>query len=217
MVTGAKQTSRGTARSGEVSYTVNFDMPLSQAEKTSFSKEGFTISDDDLTITYTYNPTAEKMGKMDVVLRVPTGNINDPIETLRVSAKNWTSSRSIGSTSIDAALNRAVGNTLAELYKMSMLDSTIDARRPKDSPIVAWRCAESGHQLAKVALASDIVMGLNQGRTKSGGLANVLIINDQNHIYVRDIGQMITNMKQIDKFLKNYKPGVIESSAKGAY
>lgn len=217
LVTGAKQTSRGTTRSGEVSYTVNFDAPLSQAEKTSFNNAGFTISDDDLAITYTYNPTSEKMGKMDVILRAPTGNINDPIETLRVSAKNWTNSHTIGSTSIDAALNRAVGNTLAELYKMSMLDSTIDVRREKGSPVVAWRCAESGHQLAKVALASDIVMGLNQGHTKSGGLANVLIINDQSHIYVKDIGQMITNMKQIDKFLKNYKPSAIEGSAKSAY
>jgi hypothetical protein len=110
-----------------------------------FSNEGFVISDDNLSITYAYDPTAEKMGKMDVILRVPTGNVNDPIETLRVSAKNWTNSRTIGSTSIDAALNRAVGNTLAELYKMSMLDSTLDVRREKQAAVVAWQCAESGH------------------------------------------------------------------------
>jgi hypothetical protein len=71
--------------------------------------------------------------------------------------------------------------------------------------------------LAKAALASDIVMGLNQGRTKNGGLANVLIINDQNHIYVKDIGKMITDMKQIDKFLKNYKANDIEAKAKNIY
>ena len=217
-VTGSKSVPRGIASSGAVSYSVTYDSPMSSSKKKKMKKNGFTISDDDFSASYEYNPTEEKMGKMDVILKVPTGNIKDPIETLRVSAKNWTNSRSIGSTSIDAALNRAVGNTLTELYKMSMLNSALDVRRGANMSKVVWTCAESGHQLAKVALATDIVMGLNQGRSKNGGLANVLIINDQNHIYVKDISQMVTDMKKIDQFLKyDSNKNSIESNARNIY
>ena len=217
-VTGNKQVPRGIAHSGIVSYSVTYDSPISSRKKKKMKKNGFTISDDDFSASYEYNPTEEKMGKMDVILKVPTGNIKDPIETLRISAKNWNKSRSIGSTSIDAALNRAVGNTLTELYKMSMLNSALDVRRGTGQSKVAWTCAESGHQLAKVALATDIVMGLNQGRSRNGGLANVLIINDQNHIYVKDISQMVTDMKKIDQFLKyDSNKNSIESNARNIY
>jgi hypothetical protein len=161
LMKGSKRVNRGTVRSGNISYTASFDNPISAKRKKQLASSGFTISDDNFSATYEYNPTEGKMGKMDVLLKVPTGNIKNPIETLRVSAKNWTTSRSIGSTSIDAALNRAVGNTLTELYKMAMLDSSLDTRRAKDKPKVTWLCATNGHQLAKVALATDIVMGLN--------------------------------------------------------
>ena len=37
-----------------------------------------------------------------------------------------------------------------------MLNSALDVRRGTGQSKVAWTCAESGHQLAKVALATDI-------------------------------------------------------------
>lgn len=217
---GGNPVGRGTSRSGIVNMTANFDKALSKNKQKAYSKDkNFKISDDNFEATYTYDPTADKMGKMDVILKFPTKN-SGVIEDLRVSAKNWTSSRSLGGTSIDAALNRAVGNTLAELYKFSMLDSTKDAWiKEKGRKKAEWKCKNAGHDLAKIALATDIVMGLNQGQAASGGLANVLVINDQQKIHVIDITELVTNMDKINKYLKynDSKASSIEANALNIY
>jgi hypothetical protein len=125
LITGANLINRGV-NAGPLSFNVNFSKPPNKAGQNKISKAGFSISENNFSANYTYNPNEAKQGKMDVIIDFPTGNINDPIERLRVSAKNWNSTRTVGTTSIDAGLTRSVGFKVAEYYRMAMLNTGLD-------------------------------------------------------------------------------------------
>lgn len=209
-ITGGNYVVRGAFQDkalASVSFNVSKDtMSASKAKEL-----GFKINKGNSAYTYTYNPGANKQGKMDVLVQYDNGIQDDPIQQLRISAKNWLhGTRTVGETSIDAALVRSVGPNVAEYYRFAMLDSTKD-QKTKGTP---WLCAEAGHELAQLALATDIVMGLNQGQS---GMANMLIINTGSRIFVSDIGNLVTNMEAIQSNLKNYNSSAIENEALKAY
>lgn len=209
-ITGANYITRGDFN-GIALNAITFNVSKDTMSSTKAKELGFRINSGNATYTYTYTPGASKQGKMDVLVEYNNGVQQDPIQQLRISAKNWIhGTRTLGETSIDAALVRSVGPNVAEYYRFAMLDSTKD-QRTKGAP---WVCAEAGHQLAQLALASDIVMGLNQGEK---GMANILIINTGTRILVSDIGRLVTNIDDIQTNLKNYNKTKIESEALRAY
>lgn len=210
IITGGDSVARGGFQGnslGSVSFSISKDTMSSSKAK----ELGFKFNKGNSTYTYTYSPGASKQGKMDVLVEYDNGAQIDPIQQLRISAKNWMhGTRTVGETSIDAALVRAVGPNVAEYYRFAMLDSTKDQRTKGTS----WLCAAAGHELAQLALATDIVMGLNQGQS---GMANILIINTGSGIFVFDIGKLVTNMETIQSSLKNYDSSTIENEALKAY
>ena len=210
VITGGDYITRGDYNGISLS-SIKFNVSKESITQTQAKELGFKINQGNSTYTYTYNPGASKQGKMDVLVEYNNGMQIDPVQQLRISAKNWMhNTKTLGETSIDAALVRATGPNVAEYYRFSMLDSMKDQRTKGTN----WLCAEAGHQLAQLALATDIVMGLNQGKI---GMANILIINTGNKIAVLDIGNLVTDMKQIQSSLKTYNSGQIENAALNNY
>lgn len=201
-ITGKNTVDRGIWKRqtmGDISYTIKID-GLEKLSSDNFNpNNGFTYKEGNL--TFKYSPGSGKQAKMDVYGNYAVG-------PLRISAKSWTNdSRSVGTTSIAAGLTRAVGPNIMEYYSLSMIDSTKDYfgnERPK------WESAEAGHDLAQLAIASDIVMGLNQ---RSKGRAEILIVDTGSSIVVKDISTLVSHTNNI----KNYRKDKIEQGALDIY
>lgn len=178
---GAKPVARGKA--GLITYTINSEALKGRNED---QMKGFKLQKDNASYTYSYNPSAEKQGKMDVQLFYGESGS----ENYRVSAKRWTQGYGdLGETSIDAGISRAGGISVAEAYKFAVLTPQKDWANSETPQYIA---AQSAHEFAKLALKSDIAMGLNQGNQNGGGYANVLVIDTGAEIKVKDLAEIVT-------------------------
>ena len=204
--TGQKSIPRGVNGGDlQVSYQMNFKLDSDLFGKDDDSSVKLDVKEKNLSITY--NPGRAAEGKADVVFTWPEDYSNN----FRFSAKRWShGSGDLGFTSIDAGIIRAGGISVAEAYKLAVLQY--------DDPQAGL--ANAAHQFAKVALASDIAMGLNQGIQYGGyGYANLLIIDysDKQHISVQDLTEIVENISNGDKLISGYNEGTIENSAKENY
>lgn len=136
-----------------------------------------------VTIKYSYNPGENKSGKMDASL-----SFNG--KPVRASAKNWPIAYSkglgdLGGTTIDAAITRSGGSSVAEAYKL--------ATNSRESQNL-----ELAHNVAKMAIKADIAMGLSQGSDKGqhgAGYANVLVVNTGSEIRVINLVSLVLDEK----------------------
>lgn len=151
--------------------------------------------DDDLSLTYepTINTGIDKnakQGKIDVLINLPEAG------DFRISAKNWQDTHSdeysnydLGNTSILAALSRSLQkDSIINDYSIT-LQHPLERRTPGDNALAA------AHNLAKLALITDIVMGMSQKQN----YANTLVILEraQKDVFVFDI------VDEINKIIKN--------------
>ncbi len=168
----------------------------------------FKISKKNMTATYSYNPGAEKKGKMDVQIQYQDGTGD-----IRISAKNWQSSasKSLGETSIDAAIARTSGRKIIEYYRFALIDASKDQYKHS----VTWQCAQSAHELAKLAIAADIAMGISQKEN----YANILVVDTGSAIRVRDLSKLLQGFEQNDGMavLQNYNEQKIEKDIQNDY
>ena len=145
--------------------------------------------------TYSFNPSVKASGKMDARLVIQPPEIA-PVNDIRVSAKNWpmTHSGDLGETTIDAAITRTGGASVAEAYKLIM-KSNIGAN------------LSFAHNVAKMLIKADIAMGLSQGinEDKGGaGYANILIINTGTKVRVLDLTSMVLdNQIKVERYNDN--------------
>ena len=200
---GTEPITRG--KSGQITYNVSAELLNDKEAK----KKGFKIAKGNASYTYTYNPSSAKQGKMDVQLNYSS----DSREDFRVSAKRWSNgSGDLGETSIDAGISRAAGQSVAEAYKFAVLKPSKDWA---NGEVPSYTAAQAAHEFARIALKSDIAMGLNQGKTDSGaGYANVLVIDTGSSIKVRDLASIVlSTTNQLGK----YNPADVESSANQIY
>lgn len=213
-VTGDDRVGRGGGYSSQKSQYI-VDISTDPQLQNELIKQGFKIDENNLKATYSYDPRKETQGKLDVLIDFETGIEQNPIEQLRISAKNWIGgSNNLGTTSVDAALVRSVGENIASYYKLAVLNPSVDKFRNNQSSAVNWRAAQAAHELARVALASDIIMGLNQGQA---GMANVLIINTGTSIRVFDIAKMVKNINKMSKASMDYNKTKIQNEAINYY
>lgn len=216
---GSRSIERGKSNN-PISYSVS--MKLFENDKEKAKKQDFKIEKKGVTCTYSYNPSAQKEGKMDVYLTYGPEIRYDQ----RVSAKRWQHGRGdLGYTSIDAGIHRAAsvyqggdaGQTVAEAYKLAVLNPDEDK---VDGQVPNYTAVEKAHEFATFALKSDIAMGLNQGIINDGtenngaGYANVLIVDTGNEIKVKDLAKIVRdrNIK-----LSGYKTEDIKSEANQIY
>lgn len=199
---GSTPVQRGVS-SDFVSYTVDSSLANKKAIK---SNKNFKINDKNLTITYSYNPNAEKFGKMDVQLNY--GKVNN--KKYRVSAKRWSHGKGdFGSTSIDAGMTRAVGRTVMEAYKLAVLTPRKDWSS-SDPAVPTFTAVDNAHQLAVLALKSDLLMGLNQ----RSGYANLLVVDTGTSIVVKNLADLVLD----DKILvSKYNEQGIQNLARAQY
>lgn len=206
---GAESIRRGGKNdTGLVSYFINVsDKDLKNTE----DLKGFKLSQGQMSISY--DPFSARQGKMDVQLFYNAENNKD----YRISAKRWSNGYGdLGETSIDAGITRAAGQTVAEAYKYAVLKPSRDWAEPKNE-VPAYIAYESAHQLAKLAISSDIAMGLNQGITASGaGYANLLVIDTGSAIKVKNLASIIESVCSKNK-LSGYEDSSIESTALQTY
>ena len=179
---GAETIRRGVG--GAISFSANIGLANKKEVK---RDKRFRLSKNGMTIDYSYDPGSGRDGKMDVQLHYGMSDMED----YRVSAKRWTRGfGDFGDTSIDAGITRAVGNSVAEAYRFAVLKPRKDQMGDGDVP--NFIAAQSAHAMAKLALKSDIVMGLNQGKTASGaGYANILVVDTGSEIKVRDLATIV--------------------------
>lgn len=205
IITGKESVSRG--QSGILQYTAKiskYRMDELKKEKNSH----FKISKDNMTATYSYNPGEARQGKMDVQIQYLDG-----AGDIRISAKNWRSqlSDSLGETSIDAAIARTGGKKIIEYYRYALLNTSKDQYKNSAS----WKCAQSAHELAKLAIAADIAMGVSQQKN----YANILVVDTGNAIKVRDLSKLLQGFEQNDGMtvLQIYNEGRIEETVQNDY
>lgn len=200
---GSQSISRGN--SGLISYSISSNLIGKEQAK---SKQ-FKLNKGNMSVTYSYNPSEARQGKMDVQLHYNASNK----ENYRVSAKRWIRGYGdLGETSIDAGITRAAGQSVAEAYKFAVLTPKKDWANNETPTYLA---AQAAHDFAIIALKSDIAMGLNQGKNASGaGYANVLVIDTGSSIKVRDLATMVidNNYK-----LSRYNASDIEQTANNIY
>lgn len=206
---GAESIRRGGKNdTGLVSYNINANIKKDQSQQ---SLTGFTLNQGQMTISY--DPFSARQGKMDVQLNYNAPNAGD----YRISAKRWSRGYGdLGETSIDAGISRAAGISVAEAYKYAVLKPSVDWAPPKRE-VPAYSAYEQAHKLAKIAISSDIAMGLNQGITSSGaGYANLLIIDTGSAIKVKNLADLIYNADE-KNILSKYNASEIENNALSVY
>ena len=203
---GLKPVKRGIFSNDLISYEISSDFKLPKKFK---SNNNFSIKKGNMNIIYSYNPNSEKQGKMDVQLNYGQDTQYD----YRVSAKRWTNKRgNVGYTSIDAGLTRACGQSVAEAYKFAVLTPKKDQFSNEKKVYLAYDIA---HQLAHLAIKSDLLMGLNQGISSSGaGYANILVVDTGVEIKVENLGKIALDAT---KKLNGYNEGNIQSIANNNY
>ena len=210
---GSRSIERGKSNN-PISYSVSMELFENDEEKA--KKQGFKIEKKGMTCTYSYNPSAEKEGKMDVYLTYGPEIRYDQ----RVSAKRWERGRGdLGETSIDAGIHRAAsvyqgfsGQTVAEAYKLAVLNPEKDWINEE---VPKYQAVEEAHNFATLALKSDIAMGLNQGIVSGAGYANILIVDTGSQIKVRDLAAIVIS-KNVVK-LSGYKEKDIVLEANKIY
>lgn len=208
--TGGDLVSRGVyqgQKMDSISYSIDFDNLEDVLKDEIKESQGFSHKDGNY--TYTYHPGQEKQGKMDVQAVYNTGE-------LRISAKSWThGSNIIGETSIAAGLTRAVGPNIMKYYTLSLLDPSKDYWDKKEKN-VRWESANIGHELARLGLLSDIVMGLNQDQA---GRAEILVIDTGEKILVRDVSHVIDLLQKAKRitWYDEHKEDKIKSEALRMY
>lgn len=200
---GSKAIKRGSG--GMVSYTVDASLVKPEEVKS----KGFKLQKGNASITYSYNPSSARQGKMDVQLQYH----GDTKDDYRVSAKRWShGAGDLGETSIDAGIQRAAGQSVAEAYKLAVLTPNSDHF---DDKVPGFTAAQNAHDFATIALKSDIAMGLNQGKDASGaGYANILVVDTGSAIKVKDLATIVT---KAEYELSKYNPAAIQSSAVSVY
>lgn len=206
---GAETIRRGGKNDiGLVSYNINANIKENQKQQ---GLTAFTLSQGQMTISY--DPFSAKQGKMDVQLNYNVSNAED----YRISAKRWSRGYGdLGETSIDAGITRAAGLSVAEAYKYAVLKPSADWAPPKNE-VPAYLAYEQAHRLAKIAISSDIAMGLNQGVTSSGaGYANLLVIDTGSAIKVKNLADFIYDADE-KNVLSKYNASEIENSALQIY
>lgn len=206
---GAETIRRGGKNDiGLVSYDINASMKENQKQQ---GLTAFTLSQGQMTISY--DPFSAKQGKMDVQLNYNASNAED----YRISAKRWSRGYGdLGETSIDAGITRAAGLSVAEAYKYAVLKPNTDWMPPKKE-VPTYLACEQAHKLAKMAISSDIAMGLNQGITSSGaGYANLLVIDTGSAIKVKNLADLIYDADE-KNVLNKYNASDIENNALQIY
>ncbi len=207
ILAGDNQVSRHfSSRLLNVKYEIHSSLKDDESVK---DVHGFTYKDEN--ITYSYQPTAEKKGKMDVFITYDDGSGVSPF---RVSAKRWgTGYGDLGETSIDAAITRSSKNlSVPEAYKFAILKPNKD--RFKQNILPKFQASDIAHEFAKIALKTDIAMGLSQKK----GYADVLIIDTGVRIKVINIEDVIGNLRDKEGHsLSGYDEGIIEDSALSVY
>ena len=204
-VTG-KETIR-RSQSGVLQYTTKISAyRMNELEKEKNSH--FKISKDNMTATYSYDPGEARQGKMDVQIQYLDG-----AGDIRISAKNWRSqlSDSLGETSIDAAIARTSGKKIIEYYRYALLNTSKDQYKND----VSWKCAQSAHELAKLAIAADVAMGISQQKN----YANILVVDTGSAIKVRDLSKLLQGFEQNDGMtvLQTYNEERIEGAVQNDY
>lgn len=209
VLSGAKPIRRGGKNdTGLVSYNINANIKKNQKQQ---GLTGFTLSQGQMTISY--DPFSKKQGKMDVQLNYNASNAKD----YRISAKRWSKGYGdLGKTSIDAGIIRAAGLSVAEAYKYAILTPSVDWMPPKKE-VPIYLAYEQAHRLAKIAISSDIAMGLNQGMVSSGaGYANLLVIDTGSAIKVKNLADFIYSADE-KNILSKYDASKIENNALQIY
>ena len=197
---GQKVIARG---GGLISYTMDINaVDLKEARES----KHFKINEENMTVTYSYNPGAAKQGKMDVQL-----TFGDPTsQNYRISAKRWgKGTGDLGSTSIDAGITRTAGVGVAEAYKLAVLTPSQDQLDVSRDGLPSFSAVSSAHEMAQLALKADIAMGYGQGEA---GYANVLVVDNGNAIKVFDIASIVNTYR-----LSGYNSGSIQSVAINNY
>lgn len=165
----------------------------------------FKINKKNLEISYNYFPGEKKQGKLDVLLIFDGESIKD----VRVSAKRWKKGKGdLGETSIDAGLTRTSGLTVAEAYKLAVLQPKKDNLDIGEENVPEFKAADIAHQMAQYAIKADIAMGISQKEN----YANVLVVDTGHSIVVKDLAEIVEknplakyNIKDInDKAIANY-------------
>lgn len=184
-------------RGGEkVNYIFNDNY---QPNKKIHNKTGnFKYSKKNMNVTYSYDPSAPKQAKMDVQFDY-TGALGSDY---RISAKSWSNGKGdLGETSIDAGLNRAIKVNKTEYYKFAFIN--FDWWKHYSNFASQSSKTAAAHNLAKLAIKSDIAMGLSQ----AAGYANLLVVDTGTAIKVRNLADIVLNE---DKALAGYSEDKID-------
>lgn len=210
-LTGKNMVQRGI-NSNAIAYEVASNITRQDFK----NRKGFSYSAPNSTVIFT--PSSIKQGKMDVQLKwneVYGGGEQD----YRVSAKKWTGKASkwgLGSTSIFNALARSVGQSRAEAYVLAALRTDDQFYKTWGKGLPSAVALQEAHDLAKLALLSDVAMGLNQ----QTGYANLLVIDTGKSIKVYDIAAKIQDYLQGNKksfSFDGYSENVIEGTMANIY
>ena len=197
---GAKLTGSGSS----ISMKGKFDSYLKtskdnpKVQKISFKagKNSF-----DFIYTPTLNYDSSRQGKVDVILKNNFGI--EGIDNFRISAKNWSSLESdFGSTSIAYALLRSVNHSTTMAYIYALQDKK------------AGSLLQQAHDLAKLSIVADILMGYSQ----KNNYADVLVVNLRSQsnpqIIVKSLKDIFddleNNLDKLRQSISNYEDSVLE-------
>lgn len=197
---GAKSTGSGSS----ISMKGKFDSYLKtskdnpKVQKISFKagKNSF-----DFIYTPTLNYDSSRQGKVDVILKNNFGI--EGIDNFRISAKNWSSlANDFGQTSIAYALLRSVNRSTAMAYTYALQDKK------------AGSLLQQAHDLAKLSIVADILMGYSQ----KNNYADVLVINLRSQsnpqIIVKSLRDIFddleNNLVKLQQLVSNYEDTTLE-------
>lgn len=196
--TGSNLLKRGIDSIGNV-FSVNYSI-TNKDKILNENTNGFTFEEKNMYIKY--DPGSKKQGKMDVIFKTDEAT---GVPDFRISAKRWIhGSGDLGETSIDAGISREGGISVAEAYKLAVLTKVMGN-------------AEKAHDFARLALVTDIAMGLNQGVQAEGGYANILIIDTGKSIHVKSLADIVLDIESKKRGLSGFNPTSIEEAANQTY
>lgn len=143
-----------------------------------------------------FNPNSERQGKMDVELKLPQIGTSKPF---RISAKNWGTLKDLGETSLVYALIRSLGKEQTLEYTYILQDRDNNQQQ-----------LTQAHQLAKLAIVADILMGYSQ----TTQWADTLVINHRakRQVIVQPMLDIFKSLEEnLNKLsIKGYREGVIQ-------
>lgn len=164
------------------------------SKKITIGTRGATFSFD---YQYNFNENADRQGKMDVELKLAS---MPQLPPFRISAKNWGTLKDLGSTSLAYALIRSIGQEQTLEYSYALTDRT------KTAPL------KIAHELAKLAIVADIMMGYSQ----TAQFADTLVINHRaaRTVIVQPMKDIFVNLEnKLDQLkIKGYKDSTIQKN-----